>query len=165
MRRRSPRLGDSLKASSVFALHADEDPQRRTRITFVTLDILRLDGRKYRVEVAGLRIFGCPRGSTHTCLSRRLRSISVELQPVTISQVVGSMVCSITSVRILPPSVLPIISRRVPASSLCGLRTVTLLVARELAGLVGGDGASPELPNRRLRRQELVDDVGHRRAR
>lgn len=87
VRRLPARLSNPFAAPCVLPLHADEDPQRRTRITFVPLDILRRGGRKHGVEVARLRIFGCPRGNTHDCLSRRLRSTSVELQAVTISQV------------------------------------------------------------------------------
>lgn len=43
---------------------------------------------------------------------------------MTISQVVGSIVCSITSVSVRPPSVWPISSRRVSGSTPLGLRTV-----------------------------------------
>jgi hypothetical protein len=44
---------------------------------------------------------------------------------VTISQVLGSIVCSITSVSARPPSVRPTRSRRLAVLPSCGLRTVT----------------------------------------
>jgi hypothetical protein len=79
------------------------------------------------------------------------------------SHVVGSIVRSITSVKILPPSVVPTIHRRFSDGSARGFRTVTCWL-RGSCRLIGGDAACAELVKGGFSRQEFVDDVGHRRS-
>ena len=80
----------------------------------------RIEQRQLGVEVAGLRIGVCPGVLGHVYLGSILRSASVAPQPVTISQVVGSTVRSITSVSARPPSVRPIDSLASPAPRRAG---------------------------------------------
>ncbi|WP_156028226.1 hypothetical protein [Candidatus Solirubrobacter pratensis] len=92
------RLGDPLKPDDVFALDADQQPQLRVRIAGVRLDQTRIDLGEIGIELAGLRV-GAVQGSLLIVQPRsRLRSPAVAFQPVTTSHVVGSDVCSITSV-------------------------------------------------------------------
>src|SRR5918992_3822156 len=74
VRRLAARLSEAFKASSFFALDADEDAQRRRRVARVALDVLRINRREERVEIARLRIVGCPGVATHRYRARRLRS-------------------------------------------------------------------------------------------
>src|ERR687895_1658394 len=74
VRRLAARLSEAFKASCVFALDADEDAQRRRRVARVALDVLRINRREERVEIARLRIVGCPGVATHRYRARRLRS-------------------------------------------------------------------------------------------
>jgi len=69
----------------------------------MALDVLSVDPRQDIVEVAGLWVVSCPRVAAHAYRPRGLRSASVELQPLMMSHVVGSIVRSITGVKIFPP--------------------------------------------------------------
>jgi hypothetical protein len=117
--------GELLQPLGVLILHSDDDRQLGVGIADVSLDVAWIDRRQVRVEIAGLGIRVCPRVVRHAQLLSSLRSRGEESQPVTISQVVGSTVSSMTTVRERPPSVRPMSRRRFPVDVLCGLRTMT----------------------------------------
>lgn len=57
--------GDSLEALGIVTLDADQDPQRRTGISLVALDLPWLGMRDLRIEIAGLGVGICPRILVH----------------------------------------------------------------------------------------------------
>ncbi len=117
--------GELLQPLRVLVLDAENDRELGVGVANVGLDVPWVDRGQVGVEVAGLRIGLYPGIVGHGHLSSSLRSRAEESQPVTISQVVGSTVCSITSVSTRPPSVRPISSRRLPGDASWGLRTTT----------------------------------------
>jgi len=117
--------GELLQPLGVLVLDTDDDRQFGVGISDMCLDVSRIDRRQVGVEIARTGIRICPRIVRHVHLLRSLRSRGEESHPVTINQVVGSIVCSMTSVRTRPPSVRPMSSRRLPAEALRGLRTRT----------------------------------------
>src|SRR6202011_3023565 len=97
-------LGNTLESLRVLSFDADEDPQLCVRVALVNLDMRGSDRRQLGVEVARLGVRICPRIRAHRYLTS-LRSASVAAQPVMISHVAGSIVASMTRVRLRPPSV------------------------------------------------------------
>lgn len=67
-------LCETLQPTRVFAFHTEEDPQLRLGVTLPPLHVVRVDRLKHGVEVARLRIVGCPGIGIHGYVPSRLRS-------------------------------------------------------------------------------------------
>ena len=90
-------FGEALEPFGILPLDTYEDPQLAAGFARVGFDVARIELFKVAVEVARPGIGVCPGIATHL-LWTILRSGGVESQPVTISQLVGSTVFSITKV-------------------------------------------------------------------
>jgi CubicO group peptidase (beta-lactamase class C family) len=126
----------------------------------VRFDVERLDRVEVGVEVTRLRVGICPGIADHVHLEMSLRSRGEDSDPVTMSQVVGSIAHSTTIVSARPPFVWPTSSRRLPGGSARGTHDY-VSVARELTNFVGCDVAGAELADRGFGHEQFDDRVGH----
>lgn len=93
-------LRDSLEAPCVLTLDADEDDQRSVGVALVVFDVAGIELRQLGDRRALDR--GLSSGRRSSARFKQLTPGSVELQPVTIDQVVRSTVRSMTSVSTRP---------------------------------------------------------------
>ena len=135
--------------SAQVAWHPRPRPQQERRASHfavVVHDVTRIELRQLGIEIAGLRIRVCPRVRAHELRPSSLRSVTVELQPVTISHVVGSAVRS-DHQRQRSPSIRQTDEQEPPAtrSSLMRITNSDMMVAGQLLRLLRGDCPRPEL--------------------
>lgn len=139
-RRRPPSCrghGRCAQVARILAVDADEDDQPGVGVAVASFYIPGIEPGQVGIEIAGCWIWVCPGIYVHQLAFRSLRSACVEVGPVTISQMVGSTVDSITSVSVAIPG--------------------------HLLGLLRRDPTCPELVKRYIGgQQQLTDHVaGH----
>jgi hypothetical protein len=98
----APRDGDAAQPLSVIGVEVDHYPAAHALAARVVLDQVRIERLEQRVEVYRLRVVRCPDGIAHGSVSKSLRWGIVASQPVITSQVVGSSVGAIATVRKRP---------------------------------------------------------------